>query len=438
MGMTFQGKKLCAGFGVVSVVCFCVLLVGERSATAMPRGVVGGTMVGGAAGSSSSSSSPVFAPWLSTSEFSPAFQHAYVWTFPGAIPENLRNPGGMAVDNSTNPPSLLVSDTLHHRLVRITTKGTVTTIAGNGTPGYSGDNALANSAQLNHPYGVAVGQYGAIIVADTRNHCIREIFTDADGQVKIRTVAGNGTPGHSGDNGPASSAQLNHPYGVAIGPNGAIVIADTANNTIRELFTDPTPDGTTPDGTTKIRTVAGNGTPGHSGDNGPASSAQLNHPHGVAIGPNGAIVIADTWNHCVRIVFNDLSGTWKIARIMGSGEPGYHISTPPDGCCLKYPHGVAVSYDNAIWVADTYNNFIIRVFHRGTAGIVTATRSFGSGDGYRGDRKPATQGDLAFNFPSSIAVTTQGTLVIADTHNDRIRIIGTPTSNDPIAQSFWH
>jgi hypothetical protein len=135
---------------------------------------------------------------------------------------------------------------------------TINTFAGNGTFGYSGDNGPATSAQLNQPWGVAVDAAGNVYIADTVNNRIRKVANGV-----ISTVAGNGTLGYSGDDGPATSAQLSWPAGVAVDSAGNLYVADQNNNRIRKVS-----NGV-------ITTVAGNGMPGSSGDNGPATSARL-------------------------------------------------------------------------------------------------------------------------------------------------------------------
>ena len=143
--------------------------------------------------------------------------------------------------------------------------GDIITVAGNGTAGYSGDNGPATAAELIQPYGVAVDAAGDLFIADTGNNVIREVVK-ATGD--IITVAGNGTAGYSGDNGPATAAELHGPDGVAVDAAGDLFIADTLNNVIREVVK----------ATGDIITVAGNGTGGYSGDNGPATAAELDNP----------------------------------------------------------------------------------------------------------------------------------------------------------------
>jgi hypothetical protein len=144
----------------------------------------------------------------------------------------------------------------------------ITTVAGAGIAGYGGDNGPATSAQLNYPYGMGPDSSGTLYIADHNNQRVRKVTADG----VITTAAGTGTAGYSGDNGPATSAQLNNPMGVEVDPAGILYIADYNNHRVRKV----TADG-------MITTVAGTGTAGYSGDNGPATSAQLNFPNGLAI-----------------------------------------------------------------------------------------------------------------------------------------------------------
>jgi sugar lactone lactonase YvrE len=157
------------------------------------------------------------------------------------------------------------------------TTGSLTLLAGNGTQGFSGDNGPATSAQLNSPTGVAVDSNGNLYIADFGDSRIRKVSNAV-----ITTVAGNATPGFSGDKGPATGAQLANPYGLAIDNTGNVYIADSSNNLVRKVS-----NGI-------ITTVAGNGTPGYSGDNGLATSAQLSSPAGVAIDSAGNLYIAES------------------------------------------------------------------------------------------------------------------------------------------------
>ncbi|MEW2042536.1 hypothetical protein AB0885_36920, partial [Streptomyces sp. NPDC005534] len=164
---------------------------------------------------------------------------------------------------------------------------TMTTLAGTGQLGFDGDGGPAREAKLNCPESVAIGRDGTVYVADMANHCVRRIALDG----VITTLAGVGQPGYSGDNGPAHQATLHSPHGVTVGLDGTVYIADTFNHCIRRVAVDGT-----------ITTHAGTGRPGDGGDNGPADQAALNSPHGLALGPGGSLYIADTCNNRIRRV----------------------------------------------------------------------------------------------------------------------------------------
>ena len=161
----------------------------------------------------------------------------------------------------------------------------IKTVAGNGTQGYSGDGGAATSAELSWPFAVAVDASSNLFIADERNQRIRRVGTNGI----IATVAGNGTGGYSGDGGPATSAELSGPYGVAVDALGNLFIAVMSNNVIREVRTDGI-----------ITTVAGNGIQGYSGDGGPATNAELRMPRQVAVDASGSLFIADWINNRIR------------------------------------------------------------------------------------------------------------------------------------------
>ena len=240
----------------------------------------------------------------------------------------LNQPEGVAVDASGN---LYIADTDNNRIRKISPGGIITTVAGTEIAGFSGDGGPATQAQLNHPEGVAVDASGNLYIADTGNNRIRKISPNGI----ITTVAGNGIAGFSGDNGPASQAQLNQPEGVAVDASGNLYIADTDNDRIREVRTDGV-----------IITIAGRDA-GFSGDGGPAYRAQLNHPEGVAVDASGNIYIADTGNNRIR----KISPNGTITTIVGNGTTAI----------LKAPTGIAVSASGNLYIADTGNNRILVV-----------------------------------------------------------------------------
>lgn len=200
----------------------------------------------------------------------------------------LNQPSGMAFDSSGD---LFIADTGNNRIREVAAAtGLITTVAGNGTAGYSGDNGRAITASLNQPSAVAADSNGNLYIADTANSAIRKVDLQTG---LITTVAGNGTAGFSGDNGPASAAQLDQPRGITVDPLGNLFISDTGNQSIREI---PASKGT-------IFTIAGNETAGYTGDGGPSYKAQLDTPYATVIDTTtGNLYIADYGNGAVRMV----------------------------------------------------------------------------------------------------------------------------------------
>src|SRR5947208_814212 len=200
----------------------------------------------------------------------------------------LNGPFDVAFDRAGN---LYFSDTFNHRIRRVDARsGGITTVAGNGEPGYSGDGGPAMRASLNEPYGIAIDRAGNIFVADRLNRRVRRIDA-ANGSVA--TLAGTGEAVYSGDGGPAARAGLAEPNGLALDAEQRhLYIADVADHRVRIVDLS---SGT-------IATFAGTGAPEHGGDDGPAAAAGLDRPHGAVVGPDGAIYIGDTNNHRIRKV----------------------------------------------------------------------------------------------------------------------------------------
>jgi uncharacterized protein (TIGR03437 family) len=267
----------------------------------------------------------------------------------------------------------------------------IVTVAGGGS--VLGDNGPATSAPLYLPNGVAVDAAGNLYIADAGNNRIRKVSNGV-----ITTVAGNGTQGSGGDGGPATSAQLYYPWGVAVDSAGNLYIADRGNNRIRKVS-----NGV-------ITTVAGTGTYGFSGDNGPATSAQLYDPQGVAVDSAGNLYIADTGNSHVRRVSNGV-----IASVAGTGTYGFSgDGGPATSNELNAPSGVAVDSAGNLYIADTLNHRIRKVSN----GVITTVAGNGT-QGFSGDSGPATSAQLY--QPDGVAVDPAGNLYIADTGNQRIR-----------------
>jgi uncharacterized protein (TIGR03437 family) len=301
--------------------------------------------------------------------------------------------GGIAVDSAGNV--FFVAQDYNIVLRLDSTSGALTLVAGNGTYGFSGDNGPAASAQLATPTGVAVDSAGNVYIADSGNGRVRKVANGV-----ITTVAGGGAA--LGDNGPAISAQLSAPDGIAIDSAGNLYIADAADNRIRKVS-----NGV-------ITTVAGNGTPGFGGDNGPATSAELNDPGGVAVDSAGNVYIADTQNNRIREVSNGI-----IATVAGGGLCSFFMrfgtgngdNGPATSAQLCGPEGVATDSAGNFYIADGWN--LIREV---SGGIITAVAGGGSS---LGDNGPATSAQLGSG--SGIAFDSSGNLYIADGSNNRIR-----------------
>jgi uncharacterized protein (TIGR03437 family) len=313
-------------------------------------------------------------------------------------------PAGVAVDSANN---LYIADSYYNRIRKVT-NGVIVTVAGNGTQGYSGDNGLATSAQLNDPAGIAVDSAGSLYIADFANNCIRKVTNGV-----ITTVAGNGTRGFSGDGGPAASAELNLPAGVAVDSAGNLYIADSAR--IRKVT-----NGV-------ITTIAGNGIWGFSGDNGPAASAQVSD-YGIALDSAGNLYIADGSTHRVRKILNGV-----ITTVAGDGVPGFSGDNgPATSAQLASPSGVAVDSAGNLYIADEGNNRIRKVSN----GVIITIAGNGT-LGYSGDGGPATS--AALDIPESIAVDSAGKVYIADWNNWTIRVLTPPSctySVSPTALQF--
>lgn len=238
---------------------------------------------------------------------------------------------------------LRVVDYAGNRIRGVSGNGRIFTATGDGEAGYRGDNGPAAQARVNRPRGVAFDREGNLYFADSLNHRIRRIGTNGF----ITTAAGSGVRGFFGDGGLASQAQLNAPQGVAVDALGNVYIADTGNNVVRRV----SPEGV-------ITTVAGTGIRGYAGDGVLASLAALSAPAAVAIDNDGLLLIADTFNHRIRRV----TATLTIETISGDGTPGYSGDDgPATAAQLNAPTGLAVDVSGRIFVADFDNNRVRRL-----------------------------------------------------------------------------
>lgn len=359
--------------------------------------------------------------------------HGYSGDGGPATSAALNGPEGVFVDGSGN---IFIADTQNSVIREVTaSNGNITTVAGTGTAGYSGDGALATSAQLNDPYGIFVDSAENIFIADTDNAAIREVTT-SNGY--IQTVAGNETicPDPTtpcGDGGPATSAQLALPEGVFVDATGNIFIADTDNSRIRVVNPATTP--ITIAGVvippTYIQTVAGayyqadGGTACQfTGDAGLAASAFLCAPDGVFVDSSENIFIADTNNFAIReVAASTINIITTVAGTLGvqGYSPNGTLATSAD---LNYPNNVVVDASGDIYIADT-DNFVIRE--------VTASNSFiqtiiGNNTlAYSGDTGLAVNAELS--SPATVSVDAGGDIFIADTENSAIREVVAATND---------
>ena len=274
-----------------------------------------------------------------------------------------------------------------HSVFKVDAGGTLTRFAGNGRAGNSGDGGPAASAQLSFPMGIAVDAAGNVFVADRDASVVRKIAANGT----ISTVAGTGTPGFTGDGGAALSAQLNGPFGVAVDTAGNLYIADTSNEVVRKVSAGGT-----------ISTVAGTGTAGYSGDGGAARNAWLNGPESVAVDASGTLYIADTFNGRVRLVSAD--GT--ISTTAGVGSTGVYSGDggPANLAGISLPTDVAADRAGNLYIAD-FGNGRIRVV---TNGIITTAAG-------RNDGAPLMEGEAAVNVrlegPTGVTVDPSGSTI---------------------------
>jgi sugar lactone lactonase YvrE len=309
-----------------------------------------------------------------------------------ATTSSLNMPGGLAVDSAGN---IYIADTDDNTVLEVSTLGIVTTVAGTGLQSYGGDGGPATSAFLDAPAGIAIDANNNLYICDTHNNRVREVVGGI-----INTIAGTGAAGFSGDGTAATGAMLDLPTAVAVDSKGNVYIADTDNNRIREIV------GTT------INTVAGNGLQIYSGDGGLATAAGIDSPNGVAVDAQFNLYIGDTHNQRVRMV---TVATGIITTLAGTGFKGFTADGPSSAAALARPLGVAVNGSGNVYVADSDNNRI-----RSIGGNSVTTIAGNGIQGFSGDGSAATSASL----DSPQALTTNGAAVMfADTGNNRIRSV---------------
>jgi sugar lactone lactonase YvrE len=295
--------------------------------------------------------------------------------------------------------SVYVADTLNHRIRKISPSGVITTVAGDGTTAFDGDNQAATKASLYWPHDVFVDATGLIYIADSNHHRIRRV--DLNG--KIATVAGTGSVGSSGDGGPAVKARLKNPKSVVV--HGSSLYVAALDNKVRRIDLS----------TGVITTIAGTGTAGYAGDGGPAGAARLNAPQRLQVDSRGNVYVADSGNNAVRRID---AATGVISTVAGTGVQGYNGTTGAATTIqLNQPRGIALEGDGVLYVADTGNHRVRKVV-LATGALTTVA---GSTRGYAGDGGPA--GAARFNNPRGLTVAPDGGLLVADTFNSRLRRI---------------
>jgi sugar lactone lactonase YvrE len=295
--------------------------------------------------------------------------------------------------------TLTVTTLSHAEVVpRVTPNSIITTIAGTGDPGYSGDGGPATQATFLQPRDTAVGPDGSIYVTDTRNNVVRRI--DPDGIVT--TVAGTGQQGYSGDGGLATEATLTWPHDVTVDEGGNVYIADSDNHVIRMVDTAGV-----------ITTIAGTGVRGFNGDGLPAVETELRNPKSVSL-YDGDVYFADSLNHRVRVIDAD-SGI--ISTVAGSGEEGYGgDGGPATDAMLHTPQRIDLDSQGDLYIADTKNNRVRRV--DAASGLIETIVGTGEA-GYGGDDGPAVEATV--DTPRGLALADDGNLYVADSGNHRVR-----------------
>lgn len=281
-------------------------------------------------------------------------------------------------------------------------KRQITTFAGIGRAGYSGDGGAANKASLDQPFGVVRGPDGALYFCDTNNHAIRKITADGT----ITTVAGTGRKGYSGNGGLAAKAELNEPYEIRFDRAGNLYFVERLNHTVRRVDAK----------THIISTIAGTGTAGFSGDGGPATKAMLNQPHSIQFDPTGNLYICDIVNHRIRRV--DLK-SGVIRTFAGTGEKaatpdGAKFATAP----LNGPRAIDFDRQGNLWLALREGNAVYKLDLK--TGLLHHVAGTGQ-KGFTGNGGPAREATLS--GPKGLSIAPGGNVYLADTESHSIRMI---------------
>ncbi len=306
----------------------------------------------------------------------------------------LLRPSAIALNSAG---SLYIADTGTQRVRQVLPTGVIQTLAGTGIAGTAADNVVAATAMLDGPSGVAVDTAGDIVIADEWNQRIRQVTADG----LIQNLVGTGKAGSPVAGTPPAGTPLSEPYGVCTGRGGTLFVVDWGNNVVLQAAPQAL-----------VITAAGNGTPGNTGDGGPAYLAQLNGPSACALDSAGDLFIADTWNHSIRKV--DPSGT--ISTVAGTGALGFSGDEgPATAAGLNAPRGVVVDDDGDIFIADSGNNRIRQVTPDGLIHTIAGQNAAAFG----GDGGPALSAQIT--APGGLYLDGAGDLYFADTGNNRVR-----------------
>jgi len=317
-----------------------------------------------------------------------------------AVLASLYLPTSVTLNGAGN---LYIADSLHNRVRLVpASTGLISTIVGNGNPTYTGDNGPAASATLSTPSGVALDGAGNLYIADTGNNVVRMIAASTG---VITTVTGTGAIGSSGDGVAATLAELNQPQGITVDVSGNLYIADTSNHRIRKV------DAVSG----LISTVAGNGTTnpvtgagGYSGDNGPATQAELNFPYTVAFDAAGNMYIPDSRNNVIRKV----SGSGTITTFAGTGAPGFAgDGSAASAADLWSPEGVIADPAGNLYIADTQNASIRKV--SSATGFISTIGKNNTGEDFTG----GAFGGVSIYGPIGLFLDGSGNLYVADSLN---------------------
>ncbi|MEP6669974.1 MAG: hypothetical protein ABJF10_12520 [Chthoniobacter sp.] len=283
---------------------------------------------------------------------------------------------------------------------------TITTFAGSGQKGFSGDGGKATLAVLDNPFGLVRGPDGALWFCEYGGQRIRRVTPDG----VIHTAAGIGQKGYSGDGGPATQAAFNLPHEIRFDKAGNYYIADMTNHAVRRVDAK----------TGIITTFAGTGKPGYSGDGGPAAQAQLKQPHSIQFGPDGSLYICDIGNNAIRKV--DMK-TGTISTFAGTGKPGdTPDGAPIEGTPMRGPRSLDFDQQGNLWLVTREGNQVLKFdLKAGTISIVAGTGK----KGFTGNGGPAREATLS--GPKGIALDAAGNAWLADTESHSIRMINAKT-----------